>query len=139
VFVGSLGRSCRVLVVDDDPLVVASTAAMLEDLGHIVVEAFSGARALDMLKLGTNVDVVVTDHAMPGMTGAELARQIRQIWPDLPVILASGYAELPNAEDPGLPRLSKPFRQDELSGQIVKAVRGGEQSNVISLDAARRA
>jgi signal transduction histidine kinase len=135
---GTLGRPCRVLVVDDDPLVVASTAAMLEDLGHIVVEALSGARALDLLARETNVDVVLTDHAMPGMTGAELARQIRQVWPDLPIILASGYAELPNAEDPRLPRLSKPFLQDELATQIAKAVRGAH-SNVISLDAARRA
>jgi signal transduction histidine kinase len=138
VIAGTLGRPCRVLVVDDDPLVVASTAAMLEDLGHIVVEALSGARALDLLKLGTNVDVVVTDHAMPGMTGTELASQIRQLLPDLPIILASGYAELPNAEDPRLLRLSKPFLQDELATQIAKAVRGAH-SNVISLDAVRRA
>ncbi len=135
---GSLGRPCRVLVVDDDPLVVASTAAMLEDLGHGVTEALSGARALDMLNLGTKVDVIVTDHAMPGMTGVELARQVREIWPDLPIILATGYAELPNAEDPGLPRLSKPFLQEELAAQIAKAVTGAP-SNIISLDAARRA
>ncbi len=62
---GTSGRPCRVLVVDDDPLVVASTSAMLEDVGHIVTEALSGARALDILRLGTKVDVVVTDHAMP--------------------------------------------------------------------------
>ena len=43
---------------------------MLEDVGHVVTEALSGARALDMLRLGTKVDVVVTDHAMPGMTGS---------------------------------------------------------------------
>jgi signal transduction histidine kinase len=138
VITGALGRPCRVLVVDDDPLVVASTAAMLEDLGHIVFEALSGARALDLLNLGTNVDVIVTDHAMPGMTGTELASQIRQLLPDLPIILASGYAELPNAEDPRLLRLSKPFLQDELATQIARAVRGAH-SNVISLDAARRA
>ena len=53
VITGALGRPCRVLVVDDDPLVVASTAAMLEDLGHIVFEALSGGRALDLLNLGT--------------------------------------------------------------------------------------
>ena len=75
---------------------------------------------------------------MPGMTGTELAWQIRQIRPDLPIILASGYAELPNAEDPRLLRLSKPFLQDELATQIARAVRGAH-SNVISLDAARRA
>jgi signal transduction histidine kinase len=133
-----VGRSCRVMIVDDDPLVVASTVAMLEDAGHVVTEALSGARALDMLRLGTKVDVVVTDHAMPGMTGAELARQIRQHWPDLPIILASGYAELPNGEDPGLPRLSKPYLQEELTAQIA-AVTSRPSANVISLDAARRA
>jgi PleD family two-component response regulator len=83
------GRTYRVLVVDDDPLVVASTAAMLEDVGHVVSEALSGVHALDLLRLGTTVDVVLTDHAMPGMTGSELARRIRQHWPELPIILAS--------------------------------------------------
>ncbi|MGP0001021.1 MAG: response regulator [Acetobacteraceae bacterium] len=135
---GSAGRPCRVMVVDDDPLVVASTAAMLEDIGHTVTEALSGARALDMLRLGTKVDVVVTDHAMPGMTGAELARQIRQRWPELPVILATGYAELPNGEEPGLPRLSKPYLQDELAAQIGR-VMSAAPTNVIPLDSARRA
>jgi signal transduction histidine kinase len=135
---GTGGRSCRVLVVDDDPLVVASTAAMLEDVGHVVLEAQSGAVALDMLRQGQAVDVVITDHAMPGMTGAELARQIKQTWPTLPVILATGYAELPNGEDPGLPRLSKPYLQDELVGQITKVL-SQMAPNVIAFDAARRA
>ncbi len=134
----SAERTCRVMVVDDDPLVVASTAAMLEDVGHMVIEALSGARALDMLRLGAKVDVVVTDHAMPGMTGTELARQIRQVWPNLPIILATGYAELPNGEDPGLPRLSKPYMQEELTVQIAKVI-GETPTNVISLDTARRA
>src|SRR5439155_6135320 len=102
------------------------------------IEALSGGRALDMLRLGAKVDVVVTDHAMPGMTGTELARQIRQAWPGLPVILATGYAELPNGEEPGLPRLSKPYRQDELMAQIAQVLADAAK-NVISLDAVRRA
>jgi signal transduction histidine kinase len=129
------GGSCRVMVVDDDPLVVASTAAMLEDVGHIVAEALSGARALDMLRLGTKVDVVVTDHAMPGMSGSELARQIRLQWPDLPVILATGYAELPSSVDPSLPRLSKPYLQEELVAQIAK-VTSVAPANAVPLDSA---
>jgi hypothetical protein len=56
----------------------------------------------------------------------------------LPVILATGYAELPNGENPGLPRLSKPYRQEELSALIAKVVTD-VAPNVISLDAARRA
>jgi signal transduction histidine kinase len=134
------GFSCSVLLVDDDPLIAAATAEMLEDLGHVVVEAASGRRALDLLSKGTKVDVVVTDHAMPGMTGTELARAIQSQWPELPVILATGYAELPNGEDPGLPRLSKPYQQDELAAQIAQVVkRAAYAANVIPIEARRPA
>ena len=68
-------QPCRVLLVDDDFLVISGTAAMLEDMGHRVVEASSGARALDALRAGAKVDVVITDYAMPEMTGAQLARR----------------------------------------------------------------
>jgi CheY-like chemotaxis protein/anti-sigma regulatory factor (Ser/Thr protein kinase) len=114
----------RVLVVDDDPLLVASTAAILEDLGHVVIEASSGVHALDALRRGAEVDVVITDHAMPGMSGFELARRIKASWPALPIILASGYGDLPNDEDPGLPRLSKPYRQEDLVAKITEVVSG---------------
>lgn len=127
---------CRVLVVDDDPLISASTAAMLEDLGHVVIEAPSAARALDVLRLGPRVDLVITDQAMPGMTGIELARQVRQAWPDLPVILASGYADLPDAGDVPVPRLAKPYQQAELAACIAAVLGGG---NVVPIDRARRA
>ena len=110
----------RVLVVDDDPLICAATADLLEDLGYRVVEAASGQHALDLLRRGTQVDLIITDHAMPGITGTELAHRISAYWPDLPVILATGYADLPNGEDAGLPRLSKPFRQAGLAVQIAR-------------------
>jgi signal transduction histidine kinase len=112
------GAQWRVLVVDDDPLIASATAEILEDLGHVVMEAHSGQQALDLLQCGTLVDLVVTDHAMPGMTGTELAQQIKLRWRDLPVILATGYAELPDDIDPGLPRLSKPYQQEQLAVQI---------------------
>jgi CheY-like chemotaxis protein len=130
----------RVLVVDDDQLIAMATAAMLEDLGHVVVEAFSGQSALDLLQRGTEVDLVITDHAMPGMTGTELARQIKSHWPDLPIILATGYADLPNEEDPGWPRLSKPYQQDVLAAEIARAFEPAQASgNVVPIDLARRA
>jgi signal transduction histidine kinase len=114
--------SCRVLLVDDDAMVAASTAAMLEDLGHDIVEASSAESALQLLHGDSAIDIVITDHAMPGFTGAELAAQIRRRWPSLPVVLVSGYRELPGDEHPDLPRLSKPYRQDDLARMIAALV-----------------
>ncbi len=113
----------RVLVVDDDVLVSMGTAAMLEDLGHTVVEASSAATALEILGSGHTFDLVISDQAMPGMTGAELARLIFSSYPGLPVILASGYSELPDDEGlQALLRMTKPFTQEELQTTIGRAV-----------------
>jgi CheY-like chemotaxis protein len=117
-------RPCVVLIVDDDALVMTGTAAMVQDLGHTTLEAHSGAEALDMLTGGAQVDVVLTDHAMPSMTGLQLAECIQGLFPQLPIILATGYAELPG--DPaslGIQRLSKPCTQLEIAGAIHRAVR----------------
>jgi CheY-like chemotaxis protein len=132
-------RPCHVMVVDDDPLIAVGTAEMLEDLGHTVIVVSSAARALDALRAGAQVDLVITDHAMPGMTGIELARQIRETWPGLSVLLATGYADLPEREFAGLPRLAKPYRQEELAAQIARLLDRAPGSNVIPIDAARRA
>ncbi|SMF08212.1 PAS domain S-box-containing protein [Xaviernesmea oryzae] len=114
-----------ILAVDDDALVLMNTTLMLEDLGHTVIEAYSGADALRELKGGTHrVDLVITDHSMPRMTGSELAAAIRKEWPDLPVVLATGYAELPSGGDNRLPRLPKPFSQSQLQDVIVAALAG---------------
>ncbi|HJU15425.1 MAG TPA: response regulator [Stellaceae bacterium] len=110
-------RACRVLVVDDDPIVAAGTAALLEDLGHATIEAGSGAGALDVLRSEGDIDIVITDYAMPGMTGAELAARIAGMRPGLPVIIASGYAELLE-EEVTWPRLAKPYRQHDLAAMI---------------------
>ena len=126
----------RILLVDDDFLVMAGTAAMLEDLGHRVIEASSGARALDALRAGAKVDMVITDYAMPEMTGAQLAREIRHNWPHLPIIMATGYAELPDEEVSNYRVLNKPFQQHELAGQISEVLK--QNANLVFLDAVRR-
>jgi len=108
----------QVLLVEDDDMVAAGTLAMLEDLGHNAIEANSAADALEILEAKRDIDIVVTDHAMPGMNGTELARRIRENWPELPVVLVTGYADLPNGSDPRLPRLAKPYRQQELADLI---------------------
>ncbi|HTD73372.1 MAG TPA: response regulator [Steroidobacteraceae bacterium] len=115
---------CTVLIVDDDSLVMTGTAAMILDLGHTPVEAHSGAEALELLISGLKVDVVLTDHAMPSMTGLQLAESIHRKFPGLPIILATGYAELP--VDPatlGIARLAKPCTQLEIAAAIHQAVR----------------
>jgi signal transduction histidine kinase/ActR/RegA family two-component response regulator len=115
-------RTCTVLLVEDDPLVMSGTAAMLEDLDHKVVEASSGEEALRILRENGSIDLVVTDHAMPGITGLQLAEQIRREWPAMPLLLASGHAELPERSGLAIPRLTKPFRQDELESAIASVV-----------------
>ena len=106
----------RVLVVDDEPLVALLTASMLEDLGHASQVVPSGMSALNVLRSDGTIDAVITDYAMPDMTGAELAVQIGRLRPELPVILATGYADFPNSTAAqSLPRLSKPFGSHELA------------------------
>jgi len=112
------GRGSRILVVDDDSLVSMNTAYMLMDLGHSVVEAPSGAHALRLLETDAQFDVVITDYAMPGMSGHELATKIRQVHPKLPVIIATGYAELPAHVTLGFPRLDKPYTQQQMADAL---------------------
>jgi PAS domain S-box-containing protein len=114
--------SMVVLAVDDDALVLTNTVAMLEDLGHRAVAAYSAAEALEILKERSDVDLVITDHVMPRMTGLQLTQVVRKQRPDLPIILATGYAELASDEARDLPKLAKPFTQDELAMLIAKAV-----------------
>jgi signal transduction histidine kinase len=107
-----------VLVVDDDPLVLASTAGMLEDLGHAPLEALSGHDALDVVRGGARVDLVVTDYSMPGMTGLQLAEELRRSRPSIPVLLATGYVELQGDASGGIARLPKLFGQATLASAI---------------------
>ena len=109
-----------ILAVDDDALVLLNTVAMLEDLGHTVLEATSGKSALEIIRRERGVDLVITDQAMPQMTGSDLAAAIRAERPEIPVILATGFAELPPGTDERLPKLPKPFRQRQLADAIAK-------------------
>ncbi|MGX7703481.1 MHYT domain-containing protein [Methylobacterium sp. Gmos1] len=115
-----------VLVVDDDPLVLENSAAMLEDLGHRVIEARSGQEALELMRRARTLDLVLTDHAMPEMTGLQLATRIEAERPGLKLILATGYADLTPDEAARLPRLAKPYDQATLARMIEAVVRGTE-------------
>jgi hypothetical protein len=116
-------RSLKVLFVDDDPLVLMSTGAMLEDLGHRVVLASEGLEALAALEQSADFDLIITDMAMPDMTGLELAEIIAVRFPDIPIILSSGFAEFSSDVTVNLPRLPKPFGQSALASVIAEVVR----------------
>jgi CheY-like chemotaxis protein len=109
----------KVLLVDDEDLVRASTSDMLKELGYEVQEAASAEEALRLLTGDYEPEVLVTDHLMPGMSGADLARKVREEHPSAKVLMISGYAEVEGiAAD--LPRLTKPFRSTDLAQSLSK-------------------
>lgn len=122
VRVPSVAHRARILLVDDDALIAMSSVDMLEDLGHEVLEANSGEQALDVLRSADAVDLLITDFAMPGMTGMQLIQAARAMLPELPVLLATGYAELPNGNS-DVPRIGKPYTQIQLASEVMKLLR----------------
>ncbi|MQY47110.1 response regulator [Rhizobiales bacterium RZME27] len=118
----------RILMVDDDVLIAMTSVDMLEELGHKVIEAHSGHEALALLGKsldgGDRIDLMITDFSMPGMNGAELAQQARRLVPGLPILLASGYTDLPEGMDVDVGRLGKPYSQEDLASEIAKVMVG---------------
>jgi len=99
-----------------------NTAALLEDLGHQIWEAESGAHALEMLQANPDFDLLITDQAMPNLTGVQLATQLQSTLPDLPIILATGYGEVPTDSGLQLIKLGKPFSQRDLEAAVNRAM-----------------
>ena len=115
---GPAAKAGLALLVDDEELVRGAAAYTLGDLGYEVTEAASAEEAIGLLDGGLRPDLVVTDHLMPGMSGADLARLLLARRPGLPVLLISGYAL--QSVDTDLPRLAKPFRGSELAAAIAR-------------------
>ncbi|WP_240633972.1 PAS domain-containing protein [Caulobacter flavus] len=114
LYVNRLGT---VLLVDDEEVVRASTAHMLEEIGFQVIETGSAEHALAVVRERDDLALLVTDHLMPGMNGAQLVRAARLARPRLPALIISGYAEAEGVPL-DMPRLTKPFRARELSDAI---------------------
>jgi PAS domain S-box-containing protein len=110
-------KTRRILAVDDDVLVLFNTVSILEDMGHTVFQAGSAAEALAILRV-EKVDLLVTDQAMPMMTGVQLIEAARKTYPALPAVLATGFAELPGGTQVDALRLTKPFTQKQLTDVI---------------------
>jgi nitrogen-specific signal transduction histidine kinase len=122
-------RELVVLVVDDDPYVRTNIVAMLEDCGHKVLESSSADEALAILSRDEAIQLVITDHAMSHMTGLRLIEIIRDRWPHLRVILATGIAELPLGTERGPITLVKPFRERGLADAVEAVMSEGAQPN----------
>jgi signal transduction histidine kinase len=115
-------QPATVMLVDDEEVVRFATAEMLRDVGYTVVEVGSANQALTALRSGTEVDMLVTDYLMPGMTGAALIAELQSAGSLLPVLLITGYTAAGEDVPPSVPRLSKPFRQIDLAAMVDKLV-----------------
>jgi CheY-like chemotaxis protein len=112
-----------VLLVDDHAEVRSTTAALLEDCGHAVEQAENGAAALDLLKTGKcDFDILITDYAMPHLSGTDFLREARLLCPDVPAVLITGYAEIESIRDrpESVEVLLKPFTPGKLEAAIAR-------------------
>ncbi len=116
------GRPRRVLLVEDEVLLRMSTTDMLERLGCSVAGVGSGEAALELLARERGYDLLVTDVGLPGMSGEELAVKVREQFPSLPVVIASGYGR-PGIEGEGMQFISKPYSSIDLQQALDHSVR----------------
>ncbi|HEX6785400.1 MAG TPA: response regulator [Sphingomicrobium sp.] len=117
-------RSLKVLLVDDHPEVRSTTAAVLADAGHEVVEADNGAEALDILnRRDCDFDLLISDYAMPHLSGTDFLREARALCPNVAALLITGYAEADMIRDKpeGIETLLKPFTPSILDAAVAKA------------------
>jgi CheY-like chemotaxis protein len=116
-------KGAIILLIDDDSAVREVTSSMLKELGYTVLELGSGGAALDLLDRQGNVDLVLLDLAMPGMSGVEVARQVQLKYPWLPTLFVTGYADKTVLVDVGDERIiKKPFVGDELTQKVNAAL-----------------
>jgi YesN/AraC family two-component response regulator len=113
------GNRLKILLVDDEMLVRAGTAMMLDELGHEVTEAVSGKQALQIIADGSAFDVVMTDFRMPEMDGVALIAEVERVQPNASIVLMTGYeADDPRFESLRCTNLAKPFGLSELEEAI---------------------
>lgn len=125
------GQGERILVVDDEADIRRTLSQLLGDSGYEVASAASGAEALDLVA-DAPPDVLLLDVLMPGIGGLEVARRVRQVHPDLPIIFLSAHADADTiaAAVPQASLLRKPFLSEELNLQIRRCLGGGRPGGV---------
>ena len=121
------------MLVDDDASVRLSIRAMLEELGHEVVEAAGGADALEVLAQDRRFDLLIIDFAMPSMNGSQLAAEVTKLWPAAPILFVTGYVEndaLRPWSDLGYRTVQKPFTPHHLAMAVERAMRRPEAAAI---------
>jgi PAS domain S-box-containing protein len=132
--------AARILLVEDNPEVAEVAGRMLEELGHQVRTVGSGAAALSALTSGDEVDLVFSDIVMAGEPdGLGMARRVREAFPHVPILLATGYSEAAARIGDEFPILRKPYKLAELSRAIAERLAPKPQANLVDLETARRA
>jgi CheY-like chemotaxis protein len=124
----SPSRKLRILLVDDHAEVRSTTAAVLADSGHEVVEAENGSTALELLKAGDcNYDLMISDYAMPHISGTDFLREARGYCPGVPALIITGYAEADAVSDrpEGVEILLKPFTPHKLEAALERVCAAG--------------
>lgn len=122
-------KGALILLLDDDEAVRDITASLLRELGYVVLEVGSGGAALDLLERNHSVDLALLDFAMPGMNGAEVAKQMQSKFPFLPILFITGYADKTALGEIGDARIiKKPFTGDELANKVHMALQIGPRS-----------
>ena len=117
-------RPLKVLLVDDHAEVRSTTAALLEDCGHEVRQAASGKAALDLLNAREcDFDILITDYAMPHLSGTDFLREARLLCPEIPALLITGYADIESIQDrpPSVEVLLKPFSPAKLEAAMLRS------------------
>ena len=120
------GRVLDILVVDDDPLILTVVDLMIRHAGHVARTAADGVTALDLLA-DAPADIIISDIRMPGMDGLALANMVRKDYPQIPIILMTGYLSeysSGSASQIGVDHiLKKPFKSTELMKVIDRLVK----------------
>ena len=131
------GRGQRILLVDDAPDLLAVTAALLEASGDEVVQAANGEEAVLLLETERAFDILVTDYLMPGINGGEVARRAGLLWPALPILVLTGYAEIEELAElhPAIEVIRKPVRMDVLTQSVAAALARAERHDRIRFGA----
>ncbi len=116
----------RILVIDDETDVRHTITMLLEFWGHEVVEAVDGPAALKIFQPG-EFDIVTTDYVMPGMNGVEVARRLKDLQPDLPILMITAFpSEISLGKNPADALVSKPFTIEQLHQGLVSLIRNTE-------------